>query len=124
MTLYLPVPEEHLDQQFLALTSAVDLLTGSVSDDFAREVLGDYRHGGERHPLAASLYLLLRLLREEVQGLPEAIQEHMPDGTIRIHVGDLIGTAVSEHLVEQKIHQLQRAWLNRQQASEQPTDEP
>lgn len=37
--------------------------------------------------------------------------ETLPDGAIRICIGELCGTVQSGHLVEQKTHQLQAAWL-------------
>ena len=42
-----------------ALRSAVDLLTDSVSPDYAETVLADYKHGGTRFELARSLYGLI-----------------------------------------------------------------
>lgn len=45
-----------------ALRSAVDLLSGCVSPDYEKQVLGDYKLGGKRHSLAVSLYALIDAL--------------------------------------------------------------
>lgn len=42
-----------------ALRSAVDLLTGSCSPEYAEQILADYRHGGSRSDTAKSLYKLI-----------------------------------------------------------------
>jgi len=43
----------------MALRSAVDLLTGCCSPEYAEQVLRDYRHGGSRFDTAKSLYELI-----------------------------------------------------------------
>ena len=53
---------DHTDT--MALRSAVDLLSGCVSDDFAEYALGDYRHGGKRFYIAKSLYALIDSLEK------------------------------------------------------------
>ena len=44
---------------------------------------------------------------------PEPIITYMPDGTVEIRVGELIGYVTSDHLKEPKLHQLQQAWLRK-----------
>ena len=54
-------------EQMTALRSAVDLLTGAYTPEFAEEVLGDYRFGEARGDLAQSLYPILdRIERQHV----------------------------------------------------------
>lgn len=47
-----------------ALRSAVDLLTGSCSPEYAEKVLGDYRHGGSRSNTAKSLCKLIDAIEQ------------------------------------------------------------
>ena len=42
---------------------------------------------------------------------PPAVIETLPDGSVRITVGDLAGTVSSSHLIEPKVAQLQAAWI-------------
>ena len=42
---------------------------------------------------------------------PQPTIETLPDGATRICVGEFCGTVQSGHLIEQKTHQLQAAWL-------------
>ena len=44
---------------------------------------------------------------------PEPVIIYMPDGTVEIRVGELIGYVTSDHLKEPKLHQLQQAWLRK-----------
>ena len=46
-------------EQMTALRSAVDLLTGAYTPEYAEEVLGDYKFGEARGDLAQSLYPIL-----------------------------------------------------------------
>lgn len=42
---------------------------------------------------------------------PSAAIETLPDGSVRITVGELAGTVSSSHLVEPKVAQLRAAWM-------------
>ena len=52
-------------KQFIALRSAVDLLSGCCSQDYINTVLSDYRHGGARQDIAKSLYSMIDELEKE-----------------------------------------------------------
>lgn len=41
---------------------------------------------------------------------PPAVIDTLPDGSVRITVGDLAGTVSSSHLIEPKVAQLRAAW--------------
>lgn len=47
--------------------------------------------------------------------LPEPVTTILEDGCVCITVGDLTGVVSSMHLIEPKVHQLQKAWLEREQ---------
>lgn len=47
--------------------------------------------------------------------LPQAITTILEDGCVSITIGDLVGVVSSMHLIEPKVHQLQKAWLEREQ---------
>ena len=49
------------------------------------------------------------------QPLPQAITTILEDGCVSITIGDLVGVVSSMHLIEPKVHQLQKAWLEREQ---------
>lgn len=46
---------------------------------------------------------------------PEPVTTVLEDGCVCITVGDLTGVVSSMHLIEPKVHQLQKAWLEREQ---------
>ncbi len=50
--------------------------------------------------------------------------ETLPDGSIRISVGEFSGTVSSGHLVEPKVHQLQAAWLTAHGVEAHLSNEP
>ena len=47
--------------------------------------------------------------------LPEPIITILEDGCVSVTVGCLSGVISSMHLIEPKVHQLQKAWLEREQ---------
>jgi|TARA_Y100000289_G_scaffold51696_1_gene52913 hypothetical protein len=47
--------------------------------------------------------------------IPEAVTTVLEEGCISITVGDLTGVVSSMHLIQPKVHQLQKAWLEREQ---------
>lgn len=53
-------------EKIMALRSAVDLLTGAYTPEFAEEVLGDYKKGGARYHISNSLYKIIDILEKGV----------------------------------------------------------
>lgn len=47
--------------------------------------------------------------------IPEAVTTVLEEGCVSITVGDLTGVVSSMHLIQPKVHQLQKAWLEREQ---------
>lgn len=50
----------------MALRSAVDLLTGAYTPEFAEEILGDYKFGKARGALGQSLYKVLDRIQHQM----------------------------------------------------------
>lgn len=53
-------------EQLMALRSAVDLLTGAYTPEFAEETLGDYKFGEARGDLGQSLYKVLDCIQRQM----------------------------------------------------------
>jgi hypothetical protein len=53
-------------EQLVALRSAVDLLTGAYTPEYAEEVLGAYKFGEARGDLGQSLYKVLDRIQHQM----------------------------------------------------------